>query len=349
MKLLSSPGGAPTRRALLKAGGLAAASLGFLSPPMAARAAANWLQPVHRAALPARRPAAGVLLAIEQAGNRLVACGERGVVAFSDDGGTAWQQASVPVSVTLTALTFHSAQLGWAVGHSGAVLLTQDGGSTWRLQTDGSPAMKDNAALFDIHFRDERNGVAVGAFGLFMKTADGGTTWEQRSTKAGNPRGLHLYSVRRYGGTTYVAGEQGLLLRSLDDGETFDAVPSPYGGSFYCQAMESDGALLLGGLRGTVLRWNNDRFQTIQVPSVASILSLRPSSAEGGVVAVSQAGDLMVLPTAAASMTRVLASGLPLVGALEVYPRTFVGVGFLGASRLAAAESSYPPPARAKS
>ena len=44
-----------------------------------------------------------VLQAITQAGQRLVAVGERGLVLLSDDAGKHWRQAQVPVSVTLTA------------------------------------------------------------------------------------------------------------------------------------------------------------------------------------------------------------------------------------------------------
>src|ERR1700730_2204806 len=58
----------------------------------------------------------GVLLGIAAAGNRLVAVGERGCIVYSDDNGKRWQQARVPVSATLTAVTFASPTQGWAVG-----------------------------------------------------------------------------------------------------------------------------------------------------------------------------------------------------------------------------------------
>jgi len=72
--------------------------------------------------------------------DRLVAVGERGHIIYSDDGGASWDQASVPVSVTLTGVDFGSASHGWAVGHSGAVLHSSDGGSDWTLQMTGIQA-----------------------------------------------------------------------------------------------------------------------------------------------------------------------------------------------------------------
>ena len=79
----------------------------------------------------------GVLIDLARAGTRLVAVGERGLVVFSDDNGQSWHQASVPVSVSLTAVQFVDAQQGWAVGHAGVVLATRDGGEHWTLQLDG--------------------------------------------------------------------------------------------------------------------------------------------------------------------------------------------------------------------
>ena len=73
-------------------------------------------------------------------GDRIVAIGERGHIIFSDDEGATWQQAEVPVSVTLTAVDFGTAQHGWAVGHSGVVLHSADAGESWQLQLDGLQA-----------------------------------------------------------------------------------------------------------------------------------------------------------------------------------------------------------------
>ena len=46
-------------------------------------------------------------LGLARAGSKLVSVGERGVILLSEDEGNSWTQAkSVPVSVTLTAVTF---------------------------------------------------------------------------------------------------------------------------------------------------------------------------------------------------------------------------------------------------
>jgi photosystem II stability/assembly factor-like uncharacterized protein len=80
------------------------------------------------------------LLDIARAGDRLVAIGERGLVIVSDDEGESWLQAQVPVSATLTALSFATARKGWAVGHAGVILHTDDAGNSWKRQFDGNEA-----------------------------------------------------------------------------------------------------------------------------------------------------------------------------------------------------------------
>ena len=93
-----------------------------------------------RLSLPAslsRLADSSLLLDITAVKNRLYAVGERGHILYSEDQGDSWQQARVPVSVTLTAVDFIDASHGWAVGHDGVILNSQDGGRSWQKQLDG--------------------------------------------------------------------------------------------------------------------------------------------------------------------------------------------------------------------
>ena len=187
------------------------------------------------------------MLAVASAGHRLVAAGERGTILYSDDGGNAWRQAQVPVQASLSAVQFIDARLGWAVGHLGVVLHSADGGATWSKQLDGIQAAQlalraaaeatgpeqahaqadaqrlvddgPDKPFLDVHFDGPRNGYVLGAYNLLFRTADGGATWQLWQGRAANPKGLHLYGMRGAGGALYIAGEQGLLLRSTDQGK----------------------------------------------------------------------------------------------------------------------------------
>jgi photosystem II stability/assembly factor-like uncharacterized protein len=232
-----------------------------------------------RPALAARDPAQAVLLGAALAGARVVAVGERGIVVGSDDAGRHWQQAVVPVSVTLTAVRFVDAQHGLAVGHGGVVLGSDDGGRLWTRRLDGqalaqlaltaAQASGDAARirdarrlvadgadkpLLDLALIDARHALVVGAYGLAFATDDGGQTWVPWMDRLDNPKGLHLYAVRQRGDTVLLAGEQGLVLMSQDGGMHFRRLALPYKGSFFTAELPGPGQLVLAGLRGHVWR-----------------------------------------------------------------------------------------------
>ncbi|MEQ8514702.1 MAG: YCF48-related protein, partial [Chromatocurvus sp.] len=87
-----------------------------------------------------REPSKEQLLDIADAGSRLVAVGTSGLIITSDDSGVSWKQADVPVSATLTAVSFPVPDMGWAVGHAGVILHTRNRGDSWELQFDGKRA-----------------------------------------------------------------------------------------------------------------------------------------------------------------------------------------------------------------
>lgn len=259
-----------TRRALLCGAALAAAP---------AWAAASRAPVFEREALPVARPTQAVMVALARAGRRLVAGGERGLIVFSDDGGRQWTQASVPSSVTLTALRFANEREGWAAGNMGVVLRTQDGGATWRRVLDGRAAAAlafkaaqsaaDGGALeeatrlaeegadkpfTDLAIRSDGSLLAVGAYGMAFASLDGGASWQSQMHRLPNPDGLSLYGLASRGGEQWLYGEQGLLLRADDAQSPFAGVESPSTGSLFGSVALHGGALLLYGLRGKVFR-----------------------------------------------------------------------------------------------
>lgn len=284
--------------------------------------AAGVPDPLDRPALALRTSAKGFLLALDTTDGeapRLVAAGERGVIVLSDDAGKHWRQARVPVSVTLTALVFPTPKLGWAVGHGGTVLHTADGGETWVKQLDGIVAAKiadaaaqgsGDAALqrrtaqlvadgadkpfMAVHFDDSRRGFIVGAYGLIFGTEDGGRTWTSWLDRIDNPKGLHLNAIASDGEVRYLAGEQGLLLRSDDSGKRFTRLETPYRGSFFTVLAKAD-TVAVAGLKGNVFRSDNRGAGFTRVEGVApvSIIDGRRLD-DGRLLFINQGGQLLV-------------------------------------------------------
>lgn len=273
---------------------------------------------LDRPALAVKAPQRAVLLAAAQAGTRIVAVGERGIVALSDDRGAGWRQAPSPVSVTLTMVRFADDRHGVAVGHGGTVLTTEDAGATWRLRLDGrrlaelakttaaTPAAQREAEylladgpdkpFLDVLLWDAKRMLAVGAYGLAFYSADGGERWTPWMDRLPNPRALHWYVARRAGDTLLLAGEQGLLARSTDGGQTFQTMNSPYKGSWFAGEIRADGQTVLAGLRGNVWRSTDDGAQWTQLTSpVPATITAMALDAGGGLLLASQAGVVLRL------------------------------------------------------
>jgi len=291
---------------------------GALAGPGAHTAAAGPAVPavLREPALITPRAAGAAMLAVARAGRRLVAAGERGIVRVSDDDGATWAQARVPVQVSLTALHFADARRGWAAGHLGVILRTDDGGATWTRQLDGIDlagqvlaAAPDEAArqraqrlvdegpdkpFFDLDLAGAR-GLAVGAYGLAIETRDGGVRWQAVApARLPNPKSLHLYATRWLGQQLFVAGEQGLLLRSSDGGETFEPLASPYKGSFFGLLATRAGSLIAYGLRGHAFRSTDagNSWEKLET-GVPLSLSAGIERADGSLLLLAQNGDLL--------------------------------------------------------
>ena len=274
---LSARGAAPL--AVLTFAAAAAATSAAAAPPPAV--------PEH--SMPARLASRSLLLDAANRDGLAVAVGERGHVLVSRDGGKAWTQADVPTRALLTGVWLYDAHLGWAVGHDETILRTRDGGATWeRIRY----APEEEKPLLDVWFRDEKRGLAVGAYGLLLATTDGGDTWERKTVAEGDDR--HLNHVTEAGGSIYISGEAGALYRSDDDGETWNALASPYEGSFFGLLPLSDGGLLVFGLRGNAFR-SEDRGKTwTRVASGTEATLTVGRTLGGGTVAVAgMAGVLL--------------------------------------------------------
>lgn len=276
---------------------------------------------IDRAAVSVRSPERSVLLGAAQAGARIVAVGERGIVVLSDDGGRSWRQADAPTSVTLTAVRFVDADHGWAVGHGGVVLASEDGGKTWvrrldgrrvaQLALEGARAAGDAKAiqdaerlladgpdkpLLDLLVIDARRLLAVGAYGIALGSEDGGRTWSSWMARLPNPKGLHIYTARLRDKTLLLAGEQGLVMQSRDGGLSFRRIDTPYKGSFFTAELPGDQTILLAGLRGTVLRSVDagGNWSALPSPMPVSITGSMLTT-DGRLLAVNQAGFVMAL------------------------------------------------------
>lgn len=332
--------------------------------------AAAVVDPMVRASSPGPRPAAAFLTAVARAGQDLVAVGERGIAIRSADDGRTWQPAVTPVGVLLTGVRFSTEKTGWAVGHSGIVLKTEDGGTRWTRQLDGAQAaqllladakaragrlaagassrevadreqwVKDGAdkPFLDILPLDERDCLIVGAFGLALRTKDGGQTWQSWMSRLPNPNGRHLYAVAAAGPVVYIAGEGGLVMRSVDAGESFVALKTSYAGSYFgIVAQDADRALVYG-LRGRAMATSDGGTNWAPLSTgIDASLSAGAALPGGRVVVASFAGDLRLSKAERGELVSLAVPGSePIVGLAATRDGGLVTVGPRGARRIPA-------------
>jgi len=332
--------------------GLARALL--LALPLAAGATV-FLDRLDEPAPPVPDPARAALTGLCAAGARAVAVGPRGLVVRSDDGGATWSQARVPLAADLTAIRLGAGGRAIAVGHDGVVLASEDGGATWRRALDGralARAISDRwpagggaaisvareqgaaAALLDVALDDDGRGFAVGAFNVVLATEDGGGTWTPWLDRTENPRGLHLYAVRRVGADVIVAGEQGLLLRLDREGRRFLPARAPPGGTLFGLAAHGPVAVAYG-LAGRALRSDDGGRTWAEAPAgVAATLVAGTALPDGTFVLAAATGELLA-STDAGRTFRVVARGAPAAAIAPAGPGAILIAGAAGLRRVA--------------
>lgn len=232
-----------------------------------------------------------LLLAINgEAGHALVV-GERGHILQSA-GHDAWQQINVPTQVLLTAIYMLDAQYGWAVGHDAVILKTVDGGTNWQQVHENIPLEQP---LFDVIFSSRENGIAIGAYGYYLSSSDGGSTWQDKLIH--EEHDFHLNAIsRNSSGELFIAAEAGQIYRSIDNGDNWSVLPSPYEGSFFDVLSWGESQLAVAGLRGNFYLSNDKGDNWKKIPtnletSLNSLIQLK----NGQILAVGHAGIVLLL------------------------------------------------------
>jgi photosystem II stability/assembly factor-like uncharacterized protein len=238
------------KKALIQAG---AALLGAL---MALPAPAR--DPLQTPARMSARAPKAMLTALALAGQRTVAVGERGIILVRDGGDkAAWQQAKVPVSVTLTDVAFANGRDGWAVGHDGVILSTSDGGAQWTTRFDGNRA--NALMLADAKAALARAQAAGGsaASSTALSDAENALGDIEAAAKFGPSRpllGVWFRDTR----TGYAVGAYGQAFRTTDGGVNWQSMgaglPNPEGLHYNAIAGGPGRMLAIAGEGGYVYR-----------------------------------------------------------------------------------------------
>lgn len=262
-------------------------------------------------AIPSVNATRSLLLDVERVGNNLFATGEFGQILKSEDNGKTWVAGKVPVSITLTSVAFDNDALGYAVGHDGVVLKTEDGGVNWTKLIDGATInqfvldiaqakadglqeqldkLPENAAP------EERERLEIAAeeamFSLDLAQGD---------FEVGPSKPL-LDVIVNANGNVFVAGAYGQLLKSTDQGATWeylgDRTNNPTNYHFNTMMLSKTGEIWVGGEQGTVLvsADEGETWTTRKIDYDGSVFALVEAPDTRTVVAVGLRGNAFRLP-----------------------------------------------------
>lgn len=184
----------------------------------------------------------------------VVAGGAKTRILVAEQPSGPWRNADAPDDTGSAITRIHDlGEAGlFAVGHNLLILQSADGGASWQRvheDLDKPEPLLDIAATAD----GERL-IAVGGFGQYLESDNAGKSWRVAEHEALG--GSHLNDIAvATDGTLLIAAERGTVLRSRDDGESWEALAFDYPGTMF-------GALPLGGERWIVFGMEGRIFQT---------------------------------------------------------------------------------------
>lgn len=273
------------------------------------------------------------IVATEIIGKRTISVGQRGLIIFSDDQGTTWEQAEVPVQSDLTAIDFPTEDVGFVVGHDGVILASEDAGKTWRKKLDGNVSgplfikhYEDRIAsgehsleghldqvklnseggatlpYLSVYFESPESGYAVGAFGSIIKTEDGGSKWFPAFEEIENPGFLHLNEIKKVGSDLYIVGEQSTIWKRSSQDDLFRKYTAGQGESLFGMTGNSDCQLVFG-IMGAALRSvdSGETWVTVEVGTESALVA-GDTSPQGQQVVVSENGEVFRLNRSCTSL-----------------------------------------------
>ncbi|MFZ4622448.1 MAG: YCF48-related protein [Bacteroidota bacterium] len=154
-----------------------------------------------------------------------------GKIYQTTNGGTSWTLRQTSVNYPMYTVTFPTPSVGYASGQYGTIYKTEDYGTTWH-----SKNISFLGKILGLYFLSPTYGVAVGDSGAAFVTGDGGTNWLRKNT--GTLTTLNYLTFKRMPPPDtslvgFAVGNNGVVLRTSNDGQTWTAVPSFTTASLY--------------------------------------------------------------------------------------------------------------------
>ncbi len=245
-------------------------------------------------------PTRSTLTAVTSRGDTVVAAGHDGIILHSGDRGATWTRVrEEPFSIDNMAsssngspildLLFLDDTKVVAVGAYSLMLASDDGGLTWTEQPFDIATGDDGTSDLDAPAGDGAD--VDGDDGM----DDEAVTFDEADLALGDEADPHLNAIVRLGsGRLIVVGERGTVFRSDNDGQQWQRLNLPYGGSMYGALPLGHAGVIVYGLRGRVFESRNGGEDWAELDS-GSLSNLFGGSIDrdGGIVLVGSEGAVL--------------------------------------------------------
>jgi len=209
---------------------------------------------------------------IAYANDTFVAAGENGRQVKSEDNASSWQVSNPFSTNQMNGIAFGGSTFN-AVGASGYTYRSTNNGSSWSLGTRPSTGLQNgpngyayynnNPNLRGVGFGNSTF-VAVGDVGKIVRSTDNGSNWSHVTTGRTTYYGYSNYIASSYGtgtlrgvsfgNSTFVAvGDSGKIIRSTNDGSSWDNVTAVNSNNLYGVSF-GNSTFVAVGQNGTILR-----------------------------------------------------------------------------------------------
>ena len=223
---------------------------------------------------------------------RTLIVGEQGHILYSDDSGASWTHAQVPISLSITAVTFCGRNCAWAAGHDGILLRSTDRGESWQTNFTGTDIARLSADAAEATIRgleaEIENAGPDEIDDLEWALEDAQFAFDDASVALEDGVTMPLLDVwfdtERNG---FALGAYGIMLQTKDSGSTWslisDRLDNPDDFHLYGIARSAAGTLLVAGEAGTLLRSRDggeswDRLEAPYQGSFFGIVAARDGS-----------------------------------------------------------------------
>ena len=199
---------------------------------------------------PVASPTTMGLFGIALNGDKRIIVGQRGTVLLGKPDGT-WDAIKSGSEKRLMNVAVNASGLAVAVGEFGTVLRSKDAGKTWEPRKLEWASFREDGYephIYTVRVEDSGR-ITLGAeFAYVIVSEDAGETW--KLVNKGEKSIFSMYVLPD--GTGYAVGQEGLVLRTQDNGATWQAVDTKSEANLFGVWCSKHGEVVITGMRALV-------------------------------------------------------------------------------------------------